>query len=177
MSALSVIKVQFEKFFHSKLLNPLNYDGRAPREIIQEYTRVRAQSFKEMIIQSVESIEKKCIDERDLYEQEIQKRLNKRKLRTQECKVEKFKALDASWDDSNVILDSSDMNPCKGKVGQHSGKDEDERVLLASLIENLKVDIDENTNIHNDLKKANMSLTLELNQSKLDLRDSKIELS
>nr|GEY18666.1 hypothetical protein [Tanacetum cinerariifolium] len=80
-------------------------------------------------------------------------------------------------DDSNVILDSSDMNPCKGKVGQHSGKDEDERVLLASLIENLKVDIDENTNIHNDLKKANMSLTLELNQSKLDLRDSKIELS
>ncbi|GJQ97520.1 retrotransposon protein, putative, ty1-copia subclass [Tanacetum coccineum] len=37
-------------------------------------------------------------------------------------------------DYSNVTPDSSDMNSCKGTVCQHSGKDEDERVLLASLI-------------------------------------------
>nr|GEZ76304.1 hypothetical protein [Tanacetum cinerariifolium] len=39
---------------------------------------------------------------------------------------------------------------------------EDERAVLANLIANLKIDVDENKNIQKQLKKANTSLTHEL---------------
>ncbi|GJZ00117.1 hypothetical protein Tco_0517546 [Tanacetum coccineum] len=61
-SALSVIKVQFDKFFHSEVLKPSNYDGEKIRNIFNEYTRMEPQSFKDVIIQYMESIEN-CIDE------------------------------------------------------------------------------------------------------------------
>ncbi|GKE29070.1 hypothetical protein Tco_1444454 [Tanacetum coccineum] len=72
--ALSVIKVQFDKFLHLEVLKPLNYIGRNIREIFKEYTRLKAQLFKDLITEYMESIEK-CIFERALHEQEIQKRL------------------------------------------------------------------------------------------------------
>ncbi|GKC11125.1 hypothetical protein Tco_1007907 [Tanacetum coccineum] len=61
-SALSVIKVQFDKFFHSEVLKPSNYDGENIRNIFKEYTRMEPQSFKDVIIQYMESSEN-CIDE------------------------------------------------------------------------------------------------------------------
>ncbi|GJS69845.1 hypothetical protein Tco_0702686 [Tanacetum coccineum] len=69
-SALSVIKVQFDKFLHSEVLKPLSYDARHVREIFKEYTILEAQSFKDLITEYMESIEK-CIVERALHEQEI----------------------------------------------------------------------------------------------------------
>ncbi|GKA53336.1 hypothetical protein Tco_0746651, partial [Tanacetum coccineum] len=52
-------------------------------------------------------------------------------------------------------------------------KDEDERVELANLIEaNLKLDIDENKKIQKQLRKANATLTQELNESKCALTES-----
>ncbi|GKD42709.1 hypothetical protein Tco_1267354 [Tanacetum coccineum] len=75
-SALSVIKVNCDKFLHSKVLKPSNYDGRQIREIFKEYTRMEAQSYKDLIIQYIESIEN-CIVERELNEQEIQKKIEK----------------------------------------------------------------------------------------------------
>ncbi|GKE82916.1 hypothetical protein Tco_1552916 [Tanacetum coccineum] len=39
---------------------------------------------------------------------------------------------------------------------------DDERVALANLIANLKLDVDENKKIHKQLNKANASLTQEL---------------
>ncbi|GKC93901.1 hypothetical protein Tco_1159343 [Tanacetum coccineum] len=50
---------------------------------------------------------------------------------------------------------------------------EDARVLLSSLIENLKLDIDENQKIHKQLKKANPSLAQELKDSKIELESFK----
>ncbi|GKF92479.1 hypothetical protein Tco_0279198, partial [Tanacetum coccineum] len=94
-SALSVIKVQFHKFLQSEVLKPSNHKGEHIRKIFKEYTRMEAQSFKDLIIQNMDSIEK-CIVERALHEQEIQKRLNDRKLQIQECKVQEVKAADAS---------------------------------------------------------------------------------
>ncbi|GKE29206.1 hypothetical protein Tco_1444590 [Tanacetum coccineum] len=62
--------------------------------------------------------------------------------------------------DSNVTPDSLDKCDNEGKVDQNTKELEDECVLLASLIANLKLDIDENKKAQKYLKKANMSLTL-----------------
>ncbi|GJR86119.1 hypothetical protein Tco_0210130, partial [Tanacetum coccineum] len=67
-------------------------------------------------------------------------------------------------DDSNVTPNSSDMSDDGGKVDQDVKK---ERVLLASLIKDLKADIDENKKNQKQLKKANTSLTQEINESKI----------
>nr|GEU81705.1 RNA-directed DNA polymerase, eukaryota, reverse transcriptase zinc-binding domain protein [Tanacetum cinerariifolium] len=75
--------------------------------------------------------------------------------------------------DSNVIPDHSDM--CKNEFEDDQNaddKDEDERVKLAKLIANLKLDIDENKKIQKQLRKANTTLTHELNESKSALTES-----
>ncbi|GJZ12996.1 retrovirus-related pol polyprotein from transposon TNT 1-94, partial [Tanacetum coccineum] len=70
--------------------------------------------------------------------------------------VEKF--------DSNVIPDSLDMCNNDIQTDQNAEECNDERVALANLIVNLKLDVDENKKIQNQLKKANASLTRELNE-------------
>ncbi|GJQ88866.1 hypothetical protein Tco_0000005 [Tanacetum coccineum] len=85
-----------------KVLKTSNYyqDAREAREDFKQYTHMETQSFKDLIIQNMESIEK-CIVEKELHEQEIQKRLNDRKLQIQECKVQQVKAADATLGDTN----------------------------------------------------------------------------
>ncbi|GJT60927.1 hypothetical protein Tco_1004460 [Tanacetum coccineum] len=61
--------------------------------------------------------------------------------------------------DSNINPDSSYMCDNKGKADQNAKEPKDERVLLASLIANLKLDVDENKMIQKQLKKANKTLT------------------
>ncbi|GKB15024.1 hypothetical protein Tco_0848947 [Tanacetum coccineum] len=54
-----------------------------------------------------------------------------------------------------------------------SGKEcDDERVALANLIANLKLDVDENKKIQKQLKKANASLTQELKECKSTLAET-----
>nr|GEW20601.1 hypothetical protein [Tanacetum cinerariifolium] len=60
---------------------------------------------------------------------------------------------------SNIILDSPDM--CDNDI-QCDQNAKDERVVLANLISNLKLDVDENKKIQKQLKKANTSLAHEL---------------
>ncbi|GKE43277.1 hypothetical protein Tco_1470561, partial [Tanacetum coccineum] len=49
--------------------------------------------------------------------------------------------------DSNIILDTSDMSDNEGKADQNVEECDDECVVLASLIANLKLDIDKNKKI------------------------------
>ncbi|GJR71538.1 hypothetical protein Tco_0083903 [Tanacetum coccineum] len=75
--------------------------------------------------------------------------------------------------DSNVIHNHSDMCNNKFKDDQNADdNDEDERVEHASLIANLKVDIDEDKKIQKQLRKANVTLTHKLNESKSALTES-----
>ncbi|GJS46989.1 hypothetical protein Tco_0597110 [Tanacetum coccineum] len=67
------------------------------------------------------------------------------------CLVEK--------DDSNVTPDSPDMCDNDIQNDQNAVECDDERVALANLIANLKLDVDENKKIQKKLKKANTSLT------------------
>nr|GEV54396.1 hypothetical protein [Tanacetum cinerariifolium] len=77
------------------------------------------------------------------------------------CLVEK--------DDSDVTPESPDM--CENDI--HTDQNtEDERVALANLILNLKLDVDENKKIHKQLKKANTSLAHELEQCKSILTET-----
>nr|GEU31026.1 hypothetical protein [Tanacetum cinerariifolium] len=66
-------------------------------------------------------------------------------------------------DDSDVTPDSPDM--CEHDI-QTDKNAKDERVALANLIANLKLDVDENKKIQKQLKKANTSLAYELEQYK-----------
>ncbi|GJX34087.1 hypothetical protein Tco_0245644 [Tanacetum coccineum] len=68
--------------------------------------------------------------------------------------------------DRNVIHDSSDMCDNEGKADQNVDEPEDERVLLASLIVNFKLDVDKNKKTQKQLKKANTSLTQKLEKKK-----------
>nr|GEV42931.1 hypothetical protein [Tanacetum cinerariifolium] len=75
--------------------------------------------------------------------------------------------------DSNVIPNHSYMCNNEFEDDQNANdNDEDERVELANLIAKLKLDIDENKKIQKQLRKANTTLTHELNESKYALTDS-----
>ncbi|GJX88199.1 hypothetical protein Tco_0340213 [Tanacetum coccineum] len=239
-SALSVINVQFDKFIHSDVLKPFDpysssssYD-RKVRENFKDYTQMEAQSFKDLIIQHMESIEQ-CIVERARHEQEIQNRLkrivsdkgNDQGLENQsntsgdesirsrnECNEKIISRDDTdirpSYDtkpmvevpytakysvfaidtqhseqpeyiintcvvekvDSNVISDSPDMCDNEIQTDHNAVECDDERVALANLTANLKLDVDENKKIQNQLKKGNASLTQELKECKSTLTET-----
>ncbi|GJU71138.1 hypothetical protein Tco_1262543 [Tanacetum coccineum] len=91
-SDLCVIKVQFDQFIHSKVLEPSNYNlyDLETRQDFKHYTQMEPQNFNETIIQNMDSGEQ-CIVERARHEQELQnrlKRLNERKLQIQKCKIQ-----------------------------------------------------------------------------------------
>ncbi|GJS24686.1 retrovirus-related pol polyprotein from transposon TNT 1-94 [Tanacetum coccineum] len=69
-------------------------------------------------------------------------------------------------DDSNVTPDSPDMCDNDIQDDQNDVECDDERVALANLIANLKLDVDENKKIQKQLKKANATLTQELTECK-----------
>ncbi|GKA43744.1 hypothetical protein Tco_0736468 [Tanacetum coccineum] len=60
------------------------------------------------------------------------------------------------------ILDSSYTCDNERKADQNVNEPEDKRVMLASLIAKLKLDVDENKMKHKQLKKADTSLSQEL---------------
>nr|GEV83700.1 hypothetical protein [Tanacetum cinerariifolium] len=80
------------------------------------------------------------------------------------CVVEKV--------NSNVILDSPDMCDKDIQTDQNDVECDDERVVLANIIANLKLDVNENKKIQKQLKKANISLTHELKEHKCILTET-----
>nr|GEZ73696.1 hypothetical protein [Tanacetum cinerariifolium] len=69
-------------------------------------------------------------------------------------------------DDSNVIPDSPDICEDDIQNDQNDVKSDDEHVMLANLIPNLKLDVDENKKIQKQLKKANTTLAQKLKECK-----------
>nr|GEU99028.1 hypothetical protein [Tanacetum cinerariifolium] len=77
-------------------------------------------------------------------------------------------------DDSNVIPDSPDMCEDDNQNDQNDEESDDERVALANLIANLKLDVDENKKIQKKLKKANTTLAQELKECKAILAETSL---
>nr|GEX36273.1 hypothetical protein [Tanacetum cinerariifolium] len=75
-------------------------------------------------------------------------------------------------DDSNVTPDSPDMCEDDIQNEQNDVESDDERVTLANLIANLKLDVDENKKIQKQLKKANTTLAQELKECKAILAET-----
>nr|GEY44504.1 hypothetical protein [Tanacetum cinerariifolium] len=75
-------------------------------------------------------------------------------------------------DDSNVIPDSPDMCEDDIQNEQNDVESDDERVALANLIANLKLDVDENKKVQKQLKKANTTLAQELKECKTILAET-----
>nr|GFA85338.1 hypothetical protein [Tanacetum cinerariifolium] len=69
-------------------------------------------------------------------------------------------------DDSNVTPDSPDMCEDDIQNDQNDVESDDERVALAKLIANLKLDVEENKKIQKQLKEANTTLSQELKECK-----------
>ncbi|GKD79721.1 hypothetical protein Tco_1342342 [Tanacetum coccineum] len=74
--------------------------------------------------------------------------------------------------DSNTTPNSSYQCNNEFKDDQNADDHEDERVLLANLITNLKLDIDENKKIQKQLRNANTSLTHKLKECKSTLKET-----
>ncbi|GKC01796.1 hypothetical protein Tco_0987932 [Tanacetum coccineum] len=68
-----------------------------------------------------------------------------------------------------------DVEPME-QADQNAEECDDERVVLANLLANLKLDTDENVKIQKQLKKANTSLAQELKEWKSILEESNITL-
>ncbi|GJR24940.1 hypothetical protein Tco_0973467 [Tanacetum coccineum] len=75
-------------------------------------------------------------------------------------------------DDSNVTPDSSNICTNDNQVDQNVVECVDERDALANLIANLTLDTEENKTILKQLKKANASLTQELEKCKTNLDET-----
>nr|GEU96361.1 hypothetical protein [Tanacetum cinerariifolium] len=75
-------------------------------------------------------------------------------------------------DDSNVIHDSPDMCEDEIQDEQNDVNSDDERVVLANLIANLKLDVDENKKIQKQLKKAKTTHAQELKECKAILAET-----
>ncbi|GKA34670.1 hypothetical protein Tco_0721099 [Tanacetum coccineum] len=128
-SALSVIKVQFERFINSDLLKPLDIYSRSfssdreVKEIFRDYTTMTAHTFKETIIQNMNSIEQ-CIIERACHEQELKmtlKKLSERQLQIQQCKVQEVQSSVTSSGDETSSGIVSDEEIEKKELEAHYG--------------------------------------------------------
>nr|GEW67881.1 putative reverse transcriptase domain-containing protein [Tanacetum cinerariifolium] len=75
-------------------------------------------------------------------------------------------------DDSKVTPNSPDMCEDDIQNEQNDVESDDERVALANLIVNLKLDVDENKKIQKQLKKANIALSQELKECKTILAET-----
>ncbi|GJX66531.1 retrovirus-related pol polyprotein from transposon TNT 1-94 [Tanacetum coccineum] len=84
------------------------------------------------------------------------------------CVVEKV--------DNNVIPDLSDMCDNDDQIDQNAEECDDERVALANLISNLKLNTNENKKIQKQLKKANTSLSHGLEKCKSAFEECKSSL-
>ncbi|GJY55096.1 hypothetical protein Tco_0446760, partial [Tanacetum coccineum] len=119
------IKGQFEHFIHSKMFELSKYNTNA-REILQDfnaYTTMEAQTFKETIIQNMNSIEQ-CIIERASHEQELKmtlKKLSERQLQIQQCKVQEVQSSVTSSGDETSSRIVSDEEIEKKKLEAHYG--------------------------------------------------------
>ncbi|GJS48464.1 hypothetical protein Tco_0598585 [Tanacetum coccineum] len=144
-STLSVIKVQFERFINSDLLKPLDIYSRSfssDREVIEifrDYTKMTAQTFKETIIQNMNSIEQ-CIVKRESHEQELKmtlKRLSERQLQIQQCKVQEVQSSVTSSGDetsSGIVSDERKQIVCKALKKANASLTHDWNVQILTLM-------------------------------------------
>ncbi|GJR16289.1 hypothetical protein Tco_0798941 [Tanacetum coccineum] len=163
-SELRAIKGQFEHFIHSKMFELSKYNTNA-REILQDfnaYTTMEAQTFKETIIQNMDSIAQ-CMVERASHEQELKMTLKSGIVSEEEIDKKELEAHYGFMAKIQEVL-RAESSSTDTPLEQH--------VALANLIVNLTLDTEENKMILKQLKKANASLTQELKECRTNLDET-----
>nr|GEU80610.1 hypothetical protein [Tanacetum cinerariifolium] len=152
------------------MLKTSNYDhdAREAIEDFKQYTHMEAQSFKDLIIQHVDSIEKLPYTA-EYHVFAIETSHSEQPEHMHDTSLTKKV-------NCNTTPDSSDMCHNEFKDDQNADDHEDERDVLATLTENLKLDTDENKKIQKQLKQANTSLSRKLQECKSALEECKSSL-
>ncbi|GJW33495.1 hypothetical protein Tco_0053527 [Tanacetum coccineum] len=91
MAAFWVVNNQFQKFIHSKFT--LDYDSQMTYMYFAEYTGIEVQHFRDTLLQHLGNV-KKSVVERTRHQRQYERRVNKRKMQTQESKIHTGKAVD-----------------------------------------------------------------------------------
>nr|GEV09075.1 hypothetical protein [Tanacetum cinerariifolium] len=165
----------------SKPSNYNSYDLET-RQDFKEDTQIEPQTFKEAIIQNMDTIEQ-CIVEREVkaldasLENKDCSRIVSDKRNDQGLENQSNTSGDESsrsrneYNDKSTYGDDTDIRPSYDTepIVETDQNAKDEHVTLANLVENLKLDANENKMIQKQLKKANSSLTQELKECKSTL--------
>ncbi|GKA73044.1 hypothetical protein Tco_0779260, partial [Tanacetum coccineum] len=177
-SALSVIKVQFDKFIHSEKLKSSNYDSSAREARIEHRMLVREKKTILGLYQTKEGLENQrntSGDESSGSRNECNEKCTSgddTKIRPSYDTEPMVEQPESISNTCVVIPDSSDMCDNDIQTDQNVVECDDERVVLADLIANLKLDVDENKKIQKQLKKANTALAHELKECKSILAET-----
>nr|GEU37421.1 reverse transcriptase domain-containing protein [Tanacetum cinerariifolium] len=151
-SDLRVIKVQFDKFIHSKVLKLSNYNSYDRDRIKATHLEIKAVGQG---INAQKSTFRDDTDIRPSYDIEpmvevpYTAKYNVFSIETQHTDQPENMNDTSLMEkvDSNTTPDSSYMRDIDNRADQNAKACDDERVMLANLILNLKLDIDENKNI------------------------------
>ncbi|GJY67866.1 hypothetical protein Tco_0470848 [Tanacetum coccineum] len=180
------------------LLTPLNIYSRSfssdreVKENFRDYTKMIAQTFKETIIQNMNSIEQYSharsrgsiivtssgeeTSSGIVSEEEIEKKDWKHIYVSCKDSGRSYYQNPSSTDTPLEQVQNNDEKNVFSNERQHSEKHAaecaDERVALANLIANLTLDTEENKTILKQLKKVNVSLTQELEKCKTNLDET-----
>ncbi|GKA05468.1 hypothetical protein Tco_0684588, partial [Tanacetum coccineum] len=187
-SALSVIKVQFERFINSDLLKPLDIYSRSfssDREKEQELKMtLKKLSERQLQIQQckVQEIQSSVTGSGDETSSGIvsDEEIDKQELEAHYGFMAKIQeVLPAESSSTDTPLEHVQNNDEKNVFSnerqhseKHAAKCADERDALANLIANLTLDTEENKTIIKQLKKANASLTQEFEKCKTNLDET-----
>ncbi|GJQ94214.1 hypothetical protein Tco_0005353 [Tanacetum coccineum] len=137
----------------------------------RDYTKNEAQTFKETIIQNMNSIEQ-CIIERASHEQELKmtlKKLSERQLQIQQCKVQEVQSSVTSSGDETSSGIVSDEEIEKKELEAHYGFMAKIQEVLPAESSSTDTPLEQ---ILKPIKKANASLTQELEKCKTNLDET-----
>ncbi|GJU47794.1 hypothetical protein Tco_1217349 [Tanacetum coccineum] len=191
-SALSVIKAQFERFINSDLLKPLDFYSRSFSS-----DREKSQSHEQELKMTLKKLSERQLQIQQCKVQEVQssvtssgdetssgivsdEEIDKQELEAHYgfmAKIQEVLPAESSSTDTPLEqVQNNDEKNVFANERQHSEKHAaecaDERAALANLIANLTLDTEENKTILKQLKKANASLTQELEKCKTNLDET-----
>ncbi|GKA32944.1 hypothetical protein Tco_0719311 [Tanacetum coccineum] len=118
MAAFWVINRQFQQFIDSQFT--LDYDSQMTDKYFAEYTGIEVKQFRETLLQHMSNV-KKSVAERTRHKRLYDRRVNKKKMQTQESNVDTGKALDADL----VVTESSRTESKMQDTSSRSGNDTD----------------------------------------------------
>ncbi|GJT84077.1 hypothetical protein Tco_1058419 [Tanacetum coccineum] len=146
-------------------------DREVNKKSSRDYTKNEAQTFKETIIQNMNSIEQ-CIIERASHEQELKmtlKKLSERQLQIQQCKVQEVQSSVTSSGDETSSGIVSDEEIEKKELEAHYGFMAKIQEVLPAESSSTDTPLEQ---ILKPIKKANASLTQELEKCKTNLDET-----